>query len=353
MRGAGAGGVGRRAGWRWTRSCWPGGGWRCRAGTRPGTTRRAPPDRAQQHQVAAEDSPGGRLVDDPGDGPAAEHGQHDVARLGEHRLLLALRERPGGRGPGQHVVVGEHGHACVAAVPAGAHHQRARARQFADGGQRQPPRRGGRHGLRGRRRQLGGQPQRLVEPRPYVGQPAGAAGVRRGRQPAGGGKVDVVVEEFDDRHRAGQAGPFLDAPVPVEGAPGVEHGLPHPGPVGSAAPLGGEPPGVDEQHLRLRGRPVGPAQHPQVQRHAVRGRRPGGQRDDGAQRAPAQQVGPDAPAGAAGRHRGRHQQHGGAAVPEPGERVLHPGQLGLGAGGGSRTPSAGRRRGRRGPSCAR
>ncbi len=74
----------------------------------------------------------------------------------------------------------------------------------------------------------------------------------------------------------GQAGPYVDPSGGVEGVPGVEHRLPHPGPVGAAAPVVGEPPGVDEQHLRLRGCPVGPAQHPQVQRHAVGGAAPAG-----------------------------------------------------------------------------
>ncbi len=76
-----------------------------------------------------------------------------------------------------------------------------------------------------------------------------------------------------------------------------------------------------------------------MQREVVRGRRAGRQRDDGAQRAPAQQVGPDPAPGAAGGGGGRHQHHGGAAVTQPGERVLHPGQLGLGAGGKAVLPA--------------
>ncbi len=149
---------------------------------------------------------------------------------------------------------------------------------------------------------------------------------------AGGGQVDVVVEEFDDGQGTGQPRPVVEVAGPVEAAPGVEHGVPHGPPVRPTAPLAGELPHIGEQHLGLRGRLLGPAQHPQVQRDVVRRCRADRQRDHGPQRAPAQQVGADAAAGAAGGGGGRHEEDGGAAVAKAGERVLHPGQLGLGAG---------------------
>src|SRR5690606_33178788 len=151
-----------------------------------------------------------RLVDDPRDGARAEHGDDDVARFGEHRLLLALRQRPGGGGAGEDVVVGERGHARVPAVAAGPHHQGAATRQFTDGGERRPAGARGRSGVRGRRGQVGGQAQRLVEPAAYVGEPVRVGRRGGGRQPAGRGQVDVVVEEFDDRHGAGQSGAFVE-----------------------------------------------------------------------------------------------------------------------------------------------
>ncbi|MGC0340166.1 hypothetical protein RKD20_005200 [Streptomyces sp. SLBN-8D4] len=159
--------------------------------------------------------------------------------------------------------------------------------------------------------------------------PSAAVGGGRWR---GGGEVHVVVEEFDDGQRAGQAGPFGEAAGALEGLPGVEDGLAHGPPVRSAAPLTGELPHVDDEHLRLRGRPFRAAQHPQVQRDVVRRCRPDRQGDHGAQGTAAQQVGAGTAAGAAGGCRGRHEQHTGAAVLEAGEGVLDPGELGLGAG---------------------
>ncbi|MGC0402786.1 hypothetical protein RKD27_005430 [Streptomyces sp. SAI-126] len=127
-------------------------------------------------------------------------------------------------------------------------------------------------------------------------------------------------------------GPFGEAAGPSEGLPGVEDGLAHGPPVRPATPLAGELPHVDEQHLGLRGRPFGAAQHPQVQRDVVRRCRPDRQGDHGPQRTAAQQVGTDTAARAAGCRRGRHEQDAGAAVLEAGECVLDPGELGLGSG---------------------
>lgn len=151
---------------------------------------------------------------------------------------------------------------------------------------------------------------------------------------AGRGQVHVVVEEFDDRHRAAEARLFGRGAGAVEGAPGVEDRGAHGLPVEAATAVGRERAGVGEQHLGLRRvrREGGPAQHPQVQREVVRGCRAGRQGDHRAQGAAAQQVGADAAAGAAGGGGRGHQEDGDAAFLEAGQRVLDPGQFGLGAG---------------------
>ena len=217
--------------------------------------------------------------------------------------------------------------------PPALQHERARAGQFADGGG--GPGRGLR-GVGGRRGELAGQPQGLGEPVPYARQFGRAAAGGGGRQMPGGGQVHVVVEEFDDGDRAADA---RAAPRPcrrrVERLPGVEHGALDGLPVElvAAGARPGRLGGVDEQQLgagrwpapglrstqRWSGMPYGgaaPAGSATTARRAPR-------RSSSARiRRPERR---DAAAG-------RHQQDGGAAGAQPGQRVLDPGQFGLGAG---------------------
>ncbi len=177
----------------------------------------------------------------------------------------------------------------------------------------------------------GGQP--VADP----GEFGGAAGRRGRREVPGRGEVDIVVEEVDGGQR-----PAVRRAVPRRRRRGRRSARPRGGgadalPVGfvtAGGGAGGEVGGVDDEELGGRGGPAaaGPAQHPQVQGDAVRAARRRRQRDDGAQRAAAQQVGADAAAGAAGGGGGRHEEDRGAAGPEPGEGVLHPGQFGFGTG---------------------
>ncbi|RPK82468.1 hypothetical protein EES46_26905 [Streptomyces sp. ADI98-10] len=76
-----------------------------------------------------------------------------------------------------------------------------------------------------------------------------------------------------------------------------------------------------------------------MERNAVRGCGAGREGDDGAEGSPAQEVGADAAAGAPGGGGRRHQQDGGAAVAQPGQGVLDPGQFGLDAGGEAVLPA--------------
>ncbi len=76
-----------------------------------------------------------------------------------------------------------------------------------------------------------------------------------------------------------------------------------------------------------------------MERDAVRGCGAGRERDDGPQGAAPQQIGADTAAGAARRGGGRHQQDRGAALVQMGQRMLHPGELGLRAGGEAVLPA--------------
>jgi hypothetical protein len=125
------------------------------------------------------------------------------------------------------------------------------------------------------------------------------------------GQVDVVVEEFDDRHRTAEARLLRCGAGAVEGTPGVEDRGAHGLPVEAAAAVRGERARVGEQHLGLRGlgRDGGLAEHPQVQGDVVRWCRARREGDHGAQGAAAQQIGADAAARATGGG-GRHQEDG-------------------------------------------
>ncbi len=182
--------------------------------------------------------------------------------------------------------------------------------------------------------ELGGQPV------PYRVECGGAAAFAVRGEVAGGCQVDVVVEQVDDRHGPGGARARRERPVAVEGGPRVEDRAVDRLPVQSGASAGGVPGGVGQQQFRCGGGAGGGlAQDPQVQGEVVRGRGPGRQGDDGPQGAAPQQVGADAAAGAAGGGGRRHHQDGGAAGPEPGQGVLHPGELGLGACGEAVLPA--------------
>lgn len=222
--------------------------------------------------------------------------------------------------------------------------QGAGAGQFGDRGEGTPC---GCAGGGGRRGEPGGQLQGVVQPLPHPGQLGRAPAGGRGREVAGGSKVHVVVEEFDDGDGPAGPGTLLDgltAPRHVEGGPRVEHRAPHRRPVQPVAArrrargLGVRR--VDEEQFRRRGLfGVRLAQHPDVERDAVRGRGAGRERDDGAEGAATQQVGADPPPRAAGGGGRGHQHDGGAALAEVGEGVLDPGELGLGAGGEAVLPA--------------
>ncbi len=173
---------------------------------------------------------------------------------------------------------------------------------------------------------------------------------------AGGGEVHDVVQEVDHRDRAGGAR-LVGVRVRVlrEGRPLGERRLGESRPVqrgaagartgGGAARAcararAGRRVGarsrrlgrVDEQDRRVRGAcRLGTAQHPDLEPHMERRRRARGQRHHRAQGAAADQLHADPAArGAGGGGRGE-EQDGVAARHQMGQRVLDPGELGLGA----------------------
>ena len=185
---------------------------------------------------------------------------------------------------------------------------------------------------------------RLVQPDAQAAERVG--GLRR-RLPRpcradvpGGSQVDSLVEQVDGPHDPPGARPVTASPAAArlcrsaaERVPGFEHG------VVDLLPAGFRPGRcrawrfreIGEQDERVR-RPgsLRSFQDPQLERDVARPCRAGRQGRYGAERAAAQELRSDPPAGRPRCHGWRHQHDGPAAGPQVSERVLSPGQFRLG-----------------------